>query len=304
MLTDSSRNDIDKISQEILKQSKSFDVFPTPVDQILRHTELIVDKGVDLSKVEKGFFERIKEESIETFKVLQSGLSKVKGFFDRSEKTIYVDLNQTEGRKNFVKLHEAGHGVLPWQNEVLLASDNNETLLETFEDEFEAEANYFASVTLFQHDRFIAEADKLSLSIKSPMALAKKFGSSVHSALRNYVLKSKKRCALLVLTPIKDAKWNEAACTKRNVFHSPSFLTEIGELDFPDEFGFTWDFIQDFKFNKRYNDRGEITLTTKEGDQIKASYHFFNNTYNQFVFLFPKGEVIKSKTKIILSSAN
>ncbi|MCR9171387.1 MAG: ImmA/IrrE family metallo-endopeptidase [bacterium] len=304
MLDDSSKYDIEKISHEILKQSKAFDVFPTPVDKILQHTELVVDKGIDLSKVEKGFFDRLREESVEKFKILQSGLSKVKGFFDRREKTIYIDLNQTEGRKNFVKLHETGHGVLPWQNEVMLASDNNETLLLTFEDEFEAEANYFASVTLFQLDRFLAEADKLSLSIKSSMALAKQFGSSIHSALRNYVLKSKKRCALLVLNPIKDAMWNEPSCTKRNVFHSVSFLSEIGELDFPNEFDFTWSFIKDFKFNKRYNDKGEITLTTKIGDEVKATYHFFNNTYNQFVFLFPKGEVNRSKTKIIISSVN
>lgn len=302
MLDEHSKSDIDKISHDILKQSKALDVFPTPVDVIREYTELKLDTHFDLSKVDKTFFERVLDGSKEGLKILQSGLSKVKGFFDRTEHTIYVDVNQNGGRKNFVQLHEIGHSVLPWQSEVMLASDNDDTLLETFEDQFEAEANYFASVTLFQNDRFVSELSKLPLDISSAMSLAKTFGSSVHSALRNYVLKSRNKCALLVLTPIEFAIGNGAICEKRDLFYSASFMQEFGELDLPDEFGFKWNFIQDYKFKKKVNKYGKIELVTKYGELIDSNYHFFNNTYNVFVFIFPKGEKNKSKTKIILTN--
>lgn len=302
MIDESTKRDIEKISYEILKQSKALDVFPTPIEKILNHSELVIDTGIDLSKIDKTFFEKLKEESFEKFKFLQSGLSKVKGFFDRREKKIYVDLSQSDGRKNFVKLHEIGHGVLTWQSEVILAADNDSTLIESFEDEFEAEANYFASVTLFQHDRFITEMNSLPLSISSAMSMSKKFGSSVHSALRNFVLQSRNKCALLVLTPIKGSKGNGALCEKRDLFYSNSFLHEIGELDFPENFGFHWEFMKYYQFKIRFNDKGNIMLQTKDNEELNSNFHYFNNGHNIFVFLFPKGEINKSRKKIILQN--
>jgi hypothetical protein len=79
-------------------------------------------------------------------------------------------------------------------------------------------------------------------------------------------LNSKKRCALLILTPIEGKNWNESICSKRNMFYSNKFIKDIGELDLPNEFGFTWEFIKDYKYGKRFNDKGEISLSTIEGE--------------------------------------
>lgn len=301
MIDDSTKRDIDIISIEVLKQSKSFDVFPTPVDKIIEYSELCLDKGIDLRYVDPGFIEKLKDKSSHGLKVLQSGLSKIKGLFFSLDRTIYIDMSQTQGRQNFVKLHETGHAILPWQDDIMLALDNNDTLNTSFKDQFEAEANYFASVTLFQQDRFLSEMSKLNLSIDSAMALANKFGASIHSSLRNYVLKSTNRCALLVLNPINDSKGNEAYCCKRDLFHSESFISDIGELKFPDEFGYKWDFAKHFKFGKKFK-KGEISLKTINEEYIDCSYHYFFNTYNIFVFIFPKGEVNQSRTKVVLQN--
>ena len=299
MLEGHVKKDIEKISLDILNQSNSLGSFPTPVDQILHHTELTADSEIDLSIVDRSFFERVSDATNKSIKILQAGLSNVRGFFDRTEKTIYVDVNQNAGRQGFVKLHEAGHSVIPWQSPVMLALDNKETLV-SYDDEFEAEANHFASVTLFQHHVFLEELVKLPLGVNAGMALAKKFGSSVHAALRNYVLQSKNRCALLVLTPINGASGNKAICETRNLFYSKSFADQIGELELPDEFGFKWNFVQDFKFNKRFNEHGVIELTCRSKESLTASYHYFYNSHNIFVFLFPKGEKNKVRTKIIM----
>lgn len=300
MIDSSTKSDIEKISYEILKQSNSFDIFPTPVDLILNYSNFVIDNSLDLTSLEPFFFESFTEKSK---KVLLSAFSKVKGMFDRQEKTIYIDsnLDKNLGKKNFVKLHEIGHGVLPWQNEFMFAIDNNITLCEEYQEQFEEEANYFASITLFQHDRFLSEIEKYDLSIGTIMFLSKMFGSSIHSAFRNYVLNSKNRCALLVLNPIENSGWNTPLCSTRDLFYSKNFLSEFGELNLPDKFGYRWSFIKDFKFRK-INNNGSIILDMMNGEKLDASYQFFNNNYNSFVFIFPKGEKNKAKTKVILTS--
>lgn len=303
MIDDFTKKEIDKISYELLKGSKSFDLFPTPVNQIMNYSDFVLDNNVDLLNIQHSFLESLKEKSSKT---LQSGLSKIKGIFDRREKTIYVDasLEKNIGKKNFVQLHEVGHGVLNWQNEMSLFLDNDETLTPEIEEQFEEEANYFASLTLFQQDRFLAEMNKLKLGLSSVIALKQKFGASVHSTFRNYVLNSKNRCALLVLTPIRGNKGNSAICSTRNLFYSNSFKNEIGKLDLPESFGFKWEFIRNYKFNQRFLENGKIYLQTKEGEALECNYHFFNNTYNSFVFIFPKGEKNKAKTRVILQGVN
>ncbi|WP_035643532.1 ImmA/IrrE family metallo-endopeptidase [Flavobacterium sp. ASV13] len=302
MIDDFTRKEIEKISRNILKESKSFDVFPTPVDKILSYSNFAVDNKIDLQNIDDSFFDSFKEKLVDpSKKALLHALSKIKGFFYREEKIIYIDANldQNLGKKNFVKLHEIGHGVLSWQDEIILALDNDETLSEEYDEQFEAEANYFASITLFQHDRFLEECEKLNLGLGAVMSLRKKFGASVHSAFRNYVLQSKNRCALLVLNHPVNANGFTNVLTTRDLFYSKFFLQEFGELMLPNEFGFKWAFVQDFKFQKKFHEKGAISLDTKDGEKLEASYHFFNNTYNSFVFIFPKGEKNRAKTKVV-----
>ena len=142
-----SKKDIENISFEILKTSKSLDVFPTPIDNIVNHSELIIAGGIDLKSLEK------KYKSFLFTDALKSGLSKIRGFLDRSEKLIYLDMEQRSSRLGFVKLHETGHNVLPWQSKIIEFLDDDATLDADTQEEFEIEANYFASVTLFQNDR-------------------------------------------------------------------------------------------------------------------------------------------------------
>lgn len=305
-MDDFTKKEIDKISYNLLKDSKSLDVFPTPVDQILKYSNFAIDNSIDLRNVNQSFFDFLKEKAEKQTLNLKAALSKVLGVFDRHEKTIYIDtsLHKNIGRKNFVKLHEVGHGILSWQNDIMLALDDDETLSEEIELQFETEANYFASITLFQHDRFISEIEKSSLGLGTVMQLSKKFGSSVHSTLRNYVLKSENKCVLLVLNNINKAEKSKlytSKLSKRDIFYSSKFLKELGTLNLPVEFGFKWNFIQDFMFDKRYNEKGEIDLITTEGEEIECMYHFFDNTYNSFVLIFPKGEKNKAKIKYVLS---
>lgn len=288
-----SKKDIEKVSYEILRGSNSLDVFPTPIDKVVGYSELVVREEIDLSKVHVGFLTQASD-------ALFKAMSKVRGLLDRTHKTIYLDQSQGKERKNFVQLHEVGHEVLPWQKKIheILHDDDDSLNIDTNE-EFEAEANYFASITLFQHDRFMNELNKLSLEIESPMQLAKIFGASVHAALRRYVECSKNSCALLVLENISKPK-EFVKCNLRDKFQSEKFTKMFGELLIPFELGYTWLFVQDYYFRRKFKKVDSISLPTDTGS-VNFTYHFFNNGYNAFVFIFPLGEKKSSRTKIILT---
>ncbi len=290
----STQHDIEKISMDLLRQSKALDVFPTPIDRIIRTADLVVNGTIDLSAIDESFLEKAST-------AFRSGWGKVRGFLDRSEKVIYLDLQQFPTRLNFIKLHEVGHEVLPWQREIMQYVDDDETLSFAVREEFEAEANFFSSLTLFQQDRFTSEMGKLELSLKAGMALGKKFGGSVHASLRRMVEHSNKRCALLVLKMDEDlaSPFAFPKCNKRDIFQSVKFTNEFGELATPEHFGHEWPFVQDYFSDRRFREDGEISLPTQNG-LVTFTYHFFNNTYNGFVFLLPQGEHQSSRTKILL----
>jgi len=285
------KQQIEKIAYELLKSSRVLDNFPTPVDDIVSHADLLVDMGVDLSKIETSFFRKL---TIDFSKIL----SKVRGVLDRKEKTIYLDLSQPATRRNFVKLHEAGHHLLPWQKAIFDCIDNDQTLSHEIHEQFEAEANYFASTVLFQHDRFQDQMSKLDLSIGATISLAKTFGASNHATMRKFVECSTKRCALLVLEK-HELAGNTPLYKVRDYFQSEKFTSSFGEIAWPDRLGYTWEFVKDYFHRRRLKTDGLLVLTTKAGEE-EFEYHFFNTTYNGFVLIFPKKENRKSRVTYIL----
>jgi hypothetical protein len=291
MLESHTQKDIEKISYDILKSSKSWGKFPTSVDTIVQYSDLLVNTKVDVSKIHHGYLSHASD-------ALRRALSKVRGLFDRDDKTIYLYLTQNDQKKNFVKLHEVGHGILPWQNMTTAFLDDDETLSMDHREQFEAEANYFASATLFQLDRFEEEMEKLEFGIKGAMALAKMFGGSNHAAIRRYVEHSKNRCALLVLKDIT-SKGEIASCRVRDYFQSPKFTKQFGTITWPGQLGFTWAFVQDYYFKKKIKSQNEITLPMSSGS-TDFYYDFFDTSYNAFVLFYPKGEKTGGKTKIII----
>ena len=294
MILIDSKNDIEQISLDLLKQSKAIDVFPTPVDQIVKCADLVIAHEVDLAHVDEGFFRKTTDKTLRL-------LDKLRGFLDRRERKIYLDMGQSTNRMNFVKLHETGHGILPWQKEIMEFMDDDLTLDPLTEEEFEAEANWFASTTLFQLDRFDSQIANLPLGLESVKHLSQKYGASIHATFRRYVERSKKRCALLILkNPSDNILFPK--CEVRDYFQSKSFSSSFGNLSWADELDHTFRFVQEYCQGRRYHLDGSFNLNTHDGPSV-FNYHFFNSTYNAFIFLFPKGEKIKSRTKFIVTSA-
>ena len=284
-------DEIEKITRNILVGAKAWGKFPTPIEQIVSFTELSLAKGIDLSQAAPGFFARSKD-------FFGTVTRKVLGMIDFREKVIYLDQSQLPARKNFVSLHEVGHGVIPWQKDLFGCQDDEDTIVPDIKELFERQASFFASAALFQLARFDEEAAKLPLSIASARVLAKKFGGSVQAALRRYVERSPKRCALLVFH--KPQRNGTISARVRNYFESPSFTQAFGGLTWPDECGFDFAFVKDMQFNRKHREDGQIAVTTRSNELVTLQYHFFNNTYNVFVLLLPAGEKNASRVKIVV----
>jgi Zn-dependent peptidase ImmA (M78 family) len=286
------KKSIEDIVFDILLKSKSLDVFPTPINKIVEYCELRLDGKNDFHNIPHNYLAK----NVDAF---QRMMKKVLGALDREQKTIYVDPTLPNVKQNFIKLHEVGHDALTWQKEVKYIDDEH-TLNPDIKEQFEAEANYFASASLFQLSRFKDEMNKLPLELGSPMALAKKFGGSNHASIRRYAEISKKRCALIVLED-KEKKGSRFSLNLRNSFQSKSFTKEFGEITWPEKLDTNFPFIQDYSRNRKFHKDGTIHLQTLSGF-VEFTYHYFNNRYNVFVFIIPTGEKIKSKTTIYVTS--
>lgn len=283
--------DIEVAAIALLRESKAMGVFPTPVDKIVAAAELSIAKGIDLSQAKQSYFSR-------TFEGIGKVSRKVLGLLDFRSKTIYLDLQQAVPRQRFIKLHEVGHDVLTWQGEAY-RWDDEKTLDPAIKEIFEREASSFASSVLFQMDRFDEEAAKLPLSMASPIALAKTFGASRQATIRRYVQCSRKRCAVLVLECLDGS----LRAVIRDCFESAPFEKEFGQLPWPEACGTTFPFVQDMLHNRKYHEDGSLFLRTAELGQLAFRYHYFFNTYNAFVLIFPPDESIRSRTRIVLAGA-
>lgn len=280
------QSDILRVAQNLLHESRARRVFPTPVDDIVRSAELAVDRGVDLSRADPGFAGGM-------LPAFLSATRKVLGIFDFREKVIYLDLNQPANRRRFVTLHETAHGALPWQRDLCL--DDEETLATDVKEVFEREASVLASDLLFQLEIFEEEAAALPLTFKSPIALGRKFGASIQATARRYVERCPKRCAALVL----DMKAvGPGGIGIRNFFASPSFNREFGPLAWPAICPSEHPFVHDALSNRRFV-LGQFLSLPIGTEVVGFTYDLFTCPYYAFAFLYPCGERIASRTRIM-----
>jgi Zn-dependent peptidase ImmA (M78 family) len=283
-------DEIEKVVYDILKQSKAFDLFPTPVSDIVDYAELFVDKSVGLHNIPNHYISK-------KIDVLKSALSKIFGALDRRKKIIYLNPDSSNGKQNFVQLHEVGHDTLPWQRNVFDYVEDEKSLSIDVQEQFEAEANYFASGTLFQLNRFERDISSLPLEIASVRHLASKYGASIQATFRRYVEKLHKRAALLVL--VKPVSFGQPL-TLRNFFTSEKFSADFQNMEIPDRFSIEWPFIRDFYSNRKWIDQPRPLSLNIEDNVVDFVYRYFFNGHNVFILITPPKEKISSRTTVQL----
>lgn len=183
----------------LLRDASALNRFPTPIDDIMAAAKLrVVSDEVLNESVLRQFVNKAKWG----LATIKSALSKVLGLFESNDRLVLIDRDAPKPKRPFILLHEAGHGTMPHQSKVYdLIHDCDKTLDADITDLFEREANVFASEALFQGEVFSQLAAGMPFGVKTPIALAKKFGASNYAAFRRFVITNPVACCVVVLEP-------------------------------------------------------------------------------------------------------
>jgi hypothetical protein len=289
-------DEVERYAESLLRKAGVRGDAPTPVDEIVETADLVIAQDVDLGDVS---VELVKKAG----SAVRRAFSKLLGMVDLRTKTIYLDLGVLPAKRGFIKLHETGHKVLPWQKDTYLCLDDETTLSPEIHEVYERQANHFASTVLFQGGRFDQEARELPLALKSAMHLAKRFGASVHATLRRFVERNHRACALLVLERLQVPEQSTGSVLRtKTVVESKRWMRWCGEVDWPEYLTEDFPATAPVLRKRKFMEDGQLVLSYSDGEHIECVFHLFDNTYNPLIFIYPKMEKAATRTRIELKS--
>jgi len=280
-----------------LEKADAFGRFPTPVTDVIGSANLIVAPEDAFGD---SLLSRLRNKAGKT---LKRALSKVLGLLDVKGRLVFIDHTIYAVKQTFIKLHETGHAVMPWQRDIYAVVEECEkTLNPEIADLFDREANVFASEVLFQLDSFSNEAADHTFGLLTPVRLSKKYGASIYSSIRRYVSTSGTACTVLVLNPpeVKNSKGFHASL--RRVVNSPEFKRLFGYLSWPDYF------TPDDNIGamipvgrRRMSGPRSLYLTDLNGQKHDCLAEAFTQTHQVFILIHSVRAL--SGTRIFLPSA-
>jgi Zn-dependent peptidase ImmA (M78 family) len=296
LLTPHQLQTVRKHADRLLREAGALKVFPTPIEDIMAAAKLTVvdDELLDAGMLQK--FLAIAKSGLATVK---SAFSKVMALFESNDRLVVIDRNVPKPKKPFVKLHEAGHGYMPHQSKAYaLLHDCDRTLDPDVTDQFEREANVFASETLFQGDVFTSIAADSSFGVKVPIDLAKKFGASNYSAFRRFVATNDKACCVVVLEQLQfgdDGFYAEV----RRVVASVSFDRIVDPLPLARTVNAFHPLACAVPHGKqRIVGEREVTIVDRNGEERLVMVSAFNSGHQIFLLMREAG--LKKKTLLIV----
>lgn len=283
-------------AQKVLERANAVGCFPTPIDRILDSEKIVVAPD---NIFDDGFISKMvkKAEGL-----LKSAISKVVGLFDAMDRTIFINTSLPKPKIPFLKLHEAGHAIIPWQAKMYkIVQDCDQTLDPEISEQFENEANRFATEVLFQLDTFSEMASSYEFGIKAPLNAGKKFGASAYSSVRRYVRGSHRPCMVVVLNPPVPSE-NGFDAEVRRYERSDTFIEMFGPVEFPSiitpesPLGFLVPLG-----NRKMSGTRTLDLMDLNGEARQCAAESFATPYQVFILIFDIGK-LKSRQVFIHSA--
>lgn len=287
---------IRKEAERALNEASAFGCFPTPIKRIMDVAEV---QEVHEDVLNESFIAKLRREAGNS---LKKAVKKVLGIFQATSGLVFIDQTLMAVKKTFIRLHEAAHGFLKWQREMYaLVEDCEQSIDPDVANLFDREANVFASEVLFQLDSFTQEAEEMKFSIFTPVNLKKKYGSSIYSAVRQYVSKNRRTCMVLVLNPPEMIGGDGFRASLRRVVPSPSFMQMFGELNWPEYF------TPDDEIgamvpigNRKASGKRNIVLIDRNGNEHECVAESFTQGYQVFILIL--SVKVLSSTSVLASS--
>ena len=300
-LTDEQAAAVRRAAVELLNEGSGWDRLPTPVSDLLDAAKL---RTAPMSAFDHGLIERYARQFGGMAKrFLKAALDKVLGVLDVIGNIVHVDPSVSKEKQNFLKLHETGHSQLPHQRGVFRwIQECRKTLDPETSDLFEREANNFASIVLFQDTRFAAMTADSAFGIRVPLAVGRRFGASAYASIREYVRKSTKACAVVVLDPPQICAEKGLTASVRRIGLSPEFVRRFGNLTLPDNVTDETALAPFIPVGGRRMSRpGTFSLQDRNGISHEFIGEGFGTPYNVFILLHASATL--NKATIILPAA-
>jgi hypothetical protein len=225
------------------------------------------------------------------------------GLFHATEGLVFLSQSLLAVKKRFVGLHEAGHGFLPWQRPIYAVVEDCEKALDgTTAELFDREANVFASEVLFQLDAFRDMAEGECFEIWTPVKLARRFDASNYAAIRQYVSKSHRACAVVVLNMPQLVESDGFRASLRRAIQSDSFTELFGRYAWKDSYTPNDDVGRFIPLGRRRSSgKRSLALIDRNGIRHECVAESFSTGHQVFVLI----HAIKTltTTSIILPAA-
>jgi hypothetical protein len=215
--------EIRRHADALLKKAGAYDKFPTPT------ADLVAAAGL---RVEKAFFtdERIlRHMDAAPADRVKRARDELLGVVDIRGRIIYVRPEILLGNLPPLVLHETAHAYLAWQHDIyLFVQEDGAGLSHNVKDQFEREANRFAWELVFQVNRFRDDAEHEEFSLRTPVKLSRRYGTSRYAAIRWFVETNRRPCALLVWS--RSTREGRQGWFPRRPVQSSSFTERFGEV--------------------------------------------------------------------------
>jgi hypothetical protein len=284
-----SGKDIAKRVDRLLKKADAYGRFPTPVEDIVEAAKLTSEDDYSLDE------SIIAKLPASLRKVFRTGVNKIQGLADRRERVIHVAPEVTvAGRRRFIAMHETTHMILPHQQDLLYA-DDNETLSASTNFVFEQEANHGAAELLFQRDGFARDAADSEISMAAVVDLSERYGASIQAAFRRYTECHPGGLVGLVLSPTPIA--NAPDRWKRYEYMStPDWRRKLGKPFWPQILS-----AADHPFLAAFSVPGlnSVPMIDAAGTRRDVHVEVFNTTHRALVLLWlPQGRRLIPRRKV------
>ncbi|GLC28252.1 ImmA/IrrE family metallo-endopeptidase [Roseisolibacter agri] len=184
----------DEIRAAVRRMLDACDVYdpPTPLDRLLDYRGLTTEEREALDT--NRFLPRAIRRALHRIR------GRVRGILDLQARHVYVDATLHPHRRTFLYHHEVAHDVLEWHNALFVITPEW-ALQPDVRRVFEAEANRFAALSLFQVDDLARWQRGRRLEAKDLAALAARYGTSLNATARHYVAEQDLPAALVVGSP-------------------------------------------------------------------------------------------------------
>jgi IrrE N-terminal-like domain len=283
-LTPSQYARVRKEAERALREAGALGVLPTPIDQIMAVARVVEVKEDVLNP---GLIDRLRAKAERARQAVKRAVTTVLGLFHASEGLVFLDKTLMVVKKRFVGLHEAGHGFLPWQRPMYAIVEDCEKALDADTAElFDREANVFASEVLFQLETFHEMAESEQFEIWTPVRLAKRFKASNYAAIRQYVSKSSRACAVLVLNMPEIVERDGFRASLRRAIQSTRFSETFGRYPWTDVY------TPDDQIGalvpmgkRRASGKRSIPLTDRNGNTHDCIAESFSTTHQVFILI-------------------